>query len=263
MSRSFTYRCVKHGDVVYEHVLDDVGLALVLAEGADGDAVRAVAVQILDEHVAAVGFEGDAVCSGIEWNRQHQQVKFRRICWNLERRRFGRTVAVVDHRILDDDVVGAVCVPAFKQLIVSIKLPSSLGTYTDICPKNSPPIRILRLIPTRTIPRDIDPVKQHVRRVRHQMVPLRRVPQLQRADRGPTQPDDAHQDGPQDQVVPGVQVVPDLAVAVQRAAAVDVDVLAAQLEEGRRVLEDLPEGVGLPVVGVVGELDRSEDFWSK
>ena len=56
-----------------------------------------------------------------------------------------------------------------------------------------------------------------------------------------------------------VQVVPDLAVAVDRASTVDVDVGAAELEEGRGILKDLLEGVCLPVIGVVGELDRSLD----
>lgn len=44
-----------------------------------------------------------------------------------------------------------------------------------------------------------------------------------------------------------------MAVAVEGAAAVDVDVGAAELEEGGGVLEDLLEGVGLPVGGVVCE----------
>lgn len=41
------------------------------------------------------------------------------------------------------------------------------------------------------------------------------------------EPDDTHQDGPQDQLVLGVQIIPDLAVSIQGSAAIDVDVLAA------------------------------------
>ena len=57
-----TYRCVEHGDIVDEHVLYNVDFAGVLAQRADGDTVRAVAVQVLDEDVGAVGLECDAVC---------------------------------------------------------------------------------------------------------------------------------------------------------------------------------------------------------
>lgn len=59
------------------------------------------------------------------------------------------------------------------------------------------------------------------------MIPLRRIPQIQRTDRAPMEPDDTHQDGPQDQLVLGVQIIPDLAVSIQGSAAIDVDVLAA------------------------------------
>jgi hypothetical protein len=50
-----------------------------------------------------------------------------------------------------------------------------------------------------------------------------------------------------------------LAVSVQSTASVDVDVLAAELEEGGGVLEDLLKGIGLPVIGVVGELNVALD----
>lgn len=75
---------VGHGDVVDVQVLDNVRLALVLAEGADADAVRAGAVEVLHDDVGAVGLEGDAV------------------------------VRVDDDRVLDDDAVGAVRVPAVR-----------------------------------------------------------------------------------------------------------------------------------------------------
>lgn len=57
-----SYRCIVHGDVVDEDILHNVNLALVLTKGADGDAVRAIAVKVLDENVGTVGLEGHAVC---------------------------------------------------------------------------------------------------------------------------------------------------------------------------------------------------------
>ncbi len=58
---SATYRCVEHGDIVDKDVLDDVDFVLVLAKRTNGDAVRAVAVEILNDDVGAVGLEGNAV----------------------------------------------------------------------------------------------------------------------------------------------------------------------------------------------------------
>jgi hypothetical protein len=73
------------------------------------------------------------------------------------------------------------------------------------------------------------------------------------------EPDCAEEDGAQDVDVGGVEVVPDLPVAIDGAAAVDVDVGSAELEEGGGVLEGLVEGVGEPVAGVVGELEGALD----
>ena len=73
------------------------------------------------------------------------------------------------------------------------------------------------------------------------------------------QADGAEEDGPQRVYVGCVQVVPGLAVAVESAPAKDVDVVPAELEEGGGILVDLLEGVGLPVVGVVGEEDVALD----
>lgn len=57
-----------------------------------------------------------------------------------------------------------------------------------------------------------------------------------------------------------IQVIPNLAVAVEEAAAVNVDVVATKLEEGCGVLEDLLERICLPVIGVVGELNITLDI---
>lgn len=70
-------RRILHRDVENVEVLDDIHLADILAEGTDRDAVRAVALGILDHDGGAVGFEGDAV------------------------------VGVVDDGFLNDDVGGA------------------------------------------------------------------------------------------------------------------------------------------------------------
>jgi hypothetical protein len=60
-----TYRSIVHRDVVHKDVFDDVDFVNVLAQRTDGDTVGAVAVQVLDEDVGAVWFEGDAVWSSI------------------------------------------------------------------------------------------------------------------------------------------------------------------------------------------------------
>ena len=73
---------VEHGDVVHEDVLDDIRFAGVLAEGSDADAVAAVAVNVLDQDLGAVGLEAHAV------------------------------VSVVYDAVLDDNVAAAVRVPA-------------------------------------------------------------------------------------------------------------------------------------------------------
>lgn len=56
-----TYRGIEHRNVVDENVLDDIDFILVLAQGANGDTVRAIAVEVLDDDVGAVGLEGNAV----------------------------------------------------------------------------------------------------------------------------------------------------------------------------------------------------------
>jgi hypothetical protein len=76
------------------------------------------------------------------------------------------------------------------------------------------------------------------------------------------QPDNTNQNGTQNEGIRGVQVVPNLAIAIQGTVTIDVDVCTSKLEESRRVLVDLLERIGLPVVGVVGELDCSENFYN-
>lgn len=52
-----------------------------------------------------------------------------------------------------------------------------------------------------------------------------------------------------------------MAVSVDCSPAKDIYIVATDLEEGGDVLEDLGEGVGLPVGCVVCEEDSSLDVW--
>jgi hypothetical protein len=52
--------------LAYEDVLHNVDLAGVLAETANADAVAAVAGEVLDNNVCAVGFEGNAVVAVVD-----------------------------------------------------------------------------------------------------------------------------------------------------------------------------------------------------
>ena len=88
---------------------------------------------------------------------------------------------------------------------------------------------------------------------------MRGVPQVQVANAACAQSNGTEQDGPQDVDVLGVEIIPDLAVAVQSAASVNVNVFPAELEERCGVLEHLLEGIGLPVVCVIGEENVSSD----
>lgn len=93
------------------------------------------------------------------------------------------------------------------------------------------------------------------------MIPRRRMSQFQRSNRATFQTDDAHQDGTLKRSILSKQIIPDLAVAVNCTTAVNVDVFAAEFEEGGGVLEDDLEGVVDPVVCVVGELDCAGDIF--
>lgn len=72
--------------------------------------------------------------------------------------------------------------------------------------------------------------------------------------------DQSKENGTEDVDVLGIEVVPGLTVAVQGTAAVDVDVFASNLEKGGCILEHLLEGVGLPVISIVCELNGSLDI---
>ena len=62
---------------------------------------------------------------------------------------------------------------------------------------------------------------------------------------------DSEQDWPEGVYIFGIQIVPDLPVAIKGSSAVDVDIISSKLEEGGHVLEDEGEGMGLPVSCII------------
>lgn len=63
----------------------------------------------------------------------------------------------------------------------------------------------------------------------------------------------------QDILVLRIEIVPHLAVTVQHPAAIDVDIVATELEEGGGILIDLLETVFLPVLCIIRKLDVALD----
>ena len=70
---------------------------------------------------------------------------------------------------------------------------------------------------------------------------------------------DANQHWSQRVDVGGVKIIPNLTIAVESAASVDVYIFSSELEERCDVLEDKLEAVCLPVGGIVGEENISLD----
>jgi len=68
------------------------------------------------------------------------------------------------------------------------------------------------------------------------------------------------EDGSQDVDILSIQVIPDLAIAIEETTTIDVDIVSAELKECGGILENLLESVCLPVVCVVGELDVTLDI---
>jgi RNA-binding protein YhbY len=50
-----------------------------------------------------------------------------------------------------------------------------------------------------------------------------------------------------------------LAISIEHTTSIHIHILTAELEEGGSILESLVEGVGLPVVCVIGELNIALD----
>ena len=89
---------------------------------------------------------------------------------------------------------------------------------------------------------------------------LRRVPKLEVGDRATRQSYDAEEDWTEYVYVFSVKVVPYLAITIQSTTTIDVNILTTKLEEGCCILEDLFEGICLPVVCVVGEENIPTDI---
>lgn len=141
-------------------------------------------------------------------------------------------VAVVDVGVLDDDVAAAISVPS---------------------------VGILGRVAARASARDVNVGEDDICRIGHEVVPLRAVAKLQVLDSGTLEANCAKEDGAKDVDVLRIKVVPGLAVTVEGTTTVDVHIFATKLEESGGVLVSLVEGVLLPVVGIVGELDGSLD----
>ena len=71
---------IGHGDVVDIQVLHNVGLALVLAEGADTNSMGAIADEVLDDDIGTVGLEGDTVWDLLVPGRNDERWSYRPCC---------------------------------------------------------------------------------------------------------------------------------------------------------------------------------------
>jgi len=116
-----------------------------------------------------------------------------------------------------------------------------------------PAIRVTSNVNASTQASDIDAVENHVRRISNEVIVSGTESQIQVADRGIVQSDDSHEGWPQNEVVLSEQVVPNLTVSIYCSSTIQLDVVATKLKEGSGVLEDLSEGIGLPVDGIIGE----------
>jgi len=141
-------------------------------------------------------------------------------------------VSIVNDAVLNDNVGASVSVPAI----------GVLGHVTAIA-----------------VPADCDVAKDNVGAVGYKIIPLRGVAEVDILNRAAVETDCSKEDGTQNVDVLCIEIVPDLAVSVKSATAVDVDVCASELEKGGGVLEDLLESVFLPVVCVGSELNITLD----
>lgn len=66
---------------------------------------------------------------------------------------------------------------------------------------------------------------------------------------------DAKEDRAENVDILSVEIVPNLTIAIEHATTVHIHIFTSELEEGGSILEGLVEGVGLPVVRIIGKLD--------
>lgn len=69
------------------------------------------------------------------------------------------------------------------------------------CVCNLPSIGILGHIRTAAESSDINAIEKDIRRVGHELIPLRRVPEVKRTDSTPVESNDTNQDRSQDQSI--------------------------------------------------------------
>jgi hypothetical protein len=100
------------------------------------------------------------------------------------------TVAVIDDRVLDSDVGTAVSVPS---------------------------VGVLGWVAALTRSSNVDVVEYNVGGVRYNVVPLRTVPQHEITDGRVVQTNDAHENGAENVDIRRIEVVPDLAIAIDSA----------------------------------------------
>lgn len=144
-------------------------------------------------------------------------------------------IAIIDMAILNDNIAAPVCIPS---------------------------IGVLRRVVALTEAANRDVAENDVGRVRNEVVVLRGVAEVEVGDGATMQTDSTEKDWTEDVDILGVEVVPDLTITVNGAAAINIYVCPAKLKEGGGVLEGLVEGVLLPVVGIIGELNVTLDVWT-
>lgn len=106
---------------------------------------------------------------------------------------------------------------------------------------------------------DPDVSEDHICRVRHNVGPEWRVVHRKVCDRPTSEPDRCEEDRSFHSLIRVERIPPDLPVALQSSAAVDVDIFAAKQEEAGCILEIELESVTFPKPGVVSERDAALD----
>lgn len=71
---------IRHGNVVNVQILHNIGLALVLAEGADANAMGAIADEVLDDDIGTVGLERNTVWDLLVLVQNDEQQSYHPCC---------------------------------------------------------------------------------------------------------------------------------------------------------------------------------------
>ncbi len=111
------------------------------------------------------------------------------------------------------------------------------------------------------MPSNVDIVEYNIGGVGNEVVILGWVSQHQVTENWVVKAIDTDQDRSESVDVCRIKIVPDLPIAIDGTTAIDIDVVASELEEWGDVLEDEFERVRLPVGCIVGELNVRLDVW--